>query len=74
MRTQIRWLESEIKLIEDALIEIQEGKTIYSQIKLLKNDELNYRTWESIRSKIDLIRRQKNGTYRIDRINQQTID
>lgn len=54
------WLFYEIDLVKDAVINIEDrGHSIYSEVKRLKNDiRLSSRSWESIRSKINKLRKK----------------
>lgn len=52
-----RWKDCEVFLIRQAVTHIKNGVSVYSQVKELQEGLLVSRTWESIRSKINRIRR-----------------
>jgi len=52
------WNDYEDKFINSSVQNIRQGKSIYSQVKKLHDGPLRYRTWESIRSKINRSRKE----------------
>lgn len=64
MNEQRKWLKNEMAYINRAVNQIKLGKSIYSQVKRLKNGIFHYRSWESIRAQINKVR---NGNKSNDR-------
>ena len=57
MRNQ-EWRDWEVRLCCKAVIRINDGASVYSQVKKLWEGRLAVRTWESIRSKINRMRKE----------------
>jgi len=55
----VSWKPSELNLIREAVVKIEEGSSLYEEGKRLKKSELSYRTAGSIKAQIYLQRRRK---------------
>jgi len=48
----MKWTKREVNIIKTAVKKIEQGMSIYSQVRRLWMNLLGYRSWESIMSKI----------------------